>query len=69
MESDSYRPLVALITLLLGQTFCARNILASIFVMLWAVRLACVYSRSLSFFTHFDNENSILTIPSIATGK
>ncbi|KAN0081705.1 Protein of unknown function (DUF1295) domain containing protein [Tylopilus felleus] len=32
--------ILALITLLLGQTFCARNILASIFVMLWAVRLA-----------------------------
>ncbi|KAF8131827.1 DUF1295-domain-containing protein [Boletus edulis] len=32
--------ILSLITLLLGQTFCARNLLTSIFVMLWAVRLA-----------------------------
>ncbi|KIJ63477.1 hypothetical protein HYDPIDRAFT_112892 [Hydnomerulius pinastri MD-312] len=32
--------ILALMTLLLGQTFCARNVLASVFVMVWAVRLA-----------------------------
>ncbi|KIJ13512.1 hypothetical protein PAXINDRAFT_100621 [Paxillus involutus ATCC 200175] len=32
--------ILALMTFLLGQTFCARNILASTFVMVWAIRLA-----------------------------
>ncbi|KAF9222278.1 DUF1295-domain-containing protein [Gyrodon lividus] len=32
--------ILALMTLLLGQTFCVRNILASVFIMVWAVRLA-----------------------------
>ncbi|KAH7929533.1 DUF1295-domain-containing protein [Leucogyrophana mollusca] len=32
--------LLALLTLLLGNTFCARNVVATILVLVWAVRLA-----------------------------
>ena len=45
LDIDLHRHLSALITLLLGQSFCARNLLASVFVMFWAVRLACMFNR------------------------
>ena len=36
----NYHATIALLTLLIGNTFYARNIVASVLVMVWAVRIA-----------------------------